>query len=397
MRRATFERVKIAVASSGLGHVARGIETWARDTAVALAAQGAEVTLFAQEQFEAQRSELGASCPVILLPSLRRGDDRAVRLSRRSPGWSWRWQLKDPYGWEQLSFWRHLWPHLRRARFDILHVQDPMLAWWCRLFRRTSLLRTKEILAHGTEETPGFLAKFDYVQHLAPWHLEQAGGGRLWMAIPNFVDTAVFRPRRPDGAKDGLRARLGIPEEAFVVGTVAAVKKGHKRVDYLIREFASSASSSFLLIAGAKTEDSDGLVRLAEELAPKRVRFLFDRPRSEMPEVYRAMDLFVLASLFEMMPIALLEALASGLPVAVNRHPVLEWMAGLSGDPACRGGVALEMGREGGLCAFLESVTPAWLAECGACARRQAERNFAVPVVIGQYLDLYRQVVELPA
>jgi hypothetical protein len=49
-----------------------------------------------------------------------------------------------------------------------------MVADWCRRFRRLGLVRTKEILAHGTEETAEFLAKFDYVQHLAPWHLSEA-------------------------------------------------------------------------------------------------------------------------------------------------------------------------------------------------------------------------------
>ena len=49
-----------------------------------------------------------------------------------------------------------------------------MVANWCRLFRKWGLVKTKEILAHGTEEPVEFLEKFEYVQHLAPWHLEQA-------------------------------------------------------------------------------------------------------------------------------------------------------------------------------------------------------------------------------
>jgi hypothetical protein len=38
--------LKIAVVSSGLGHVARGIETWADDLAAALYKRGVDVTLF---------------------------------------------------------------------------------------------------------------------------------------------------------------------------------------------------------------------------------------------------------------------------------------------------------------------------------------------------------------
>jgi hypothetical protein len=97
-----------------------------------------------------------------------------------SPGYTWRWGLRNPYGWEQWSFWWRLERELGKGEFDILHVQDPMLAYWCRRAREAGKLRTQEILAHGTEESVEFLSQFACVQHLAPWHLEQAlrGGGR---------------------------------------------------------------------------------------------------------------------------------------------------------------------------------------------------------------------------
>jgi glycosyltransferase involved in cell wall biosynthesis len=198
---------------------------------------------------------------------------------------------------------------------------------------------------------------------------------RLWTALPNFVDCAVFRPVASFAEKQAIRQSLGIPEEAFVVGCVAAVKKHHKRVDYLIREFArfcndtvapgreefeqksqraqrkgncisagggknhssfasfaTSVQNSFpepyLLIAGAKTEETAELIALAESLIPGRYKIMTDCSRAQMPDLLRSMDVFVLSSLFEMMPIALLEALASGLPCVVNAHPVLEWMTG---------------------------------------------------------------------
>jgi 1,2-diacylglycerol 3-alpha-glucosyltransferase len=395
--------VKIAVASSGLGHVARGIETWALDTAAALVERGVHATLFARDGFAYKGP---AALPVVGLQSLRRGDERAARLARRSPGWVWRWQLKDPYGWEQLSFWWRLWPQLRRGRFDILHVQDPMLAYWCRLFRRAGLLKTKEILAHGTEEPAAFLRRFEFVQHLAPWHLEQTAQainvdrqgvriGSRWTSIPNFVDTEVFHPRQADQGVARLREELGIPRNAFVVGTVAAVKKGHKRIDYLIREFAAFAKtcghpfadpSPILMIAGARSQDSGELAGLAEDLAPGQVKFLFDRPRAEMPSVYRAMDLFVLVSLFEMMPIAVLEAMASGLPLLVNEHPVLAWMIGAGGE-------RIDMATSGALSGRLAIMDRVWIVERGTAARARAEEAFSKAEVVDLYTRYYGSLV----
>jgi glycosyltransferase involved in cell wall biosynthesis len=183
---------------------------------------------------------------------------------------------------------------------------------------------------------------------------------RHWVAIPNFVDCEVFRPVGCADERLAIRRRLGIPDGAFVVGCVAAVKKDHKRVDYLIGEVSgfrvqgsghgddltpkcqvtglfpinpqpstlNHCPPPFLLIAGARTGESPELQEMAERLLPGRHCLLLDCPREQMPDVYRAMDVFVLPSLFEMMPIALLEAMASGLPCLVNRHPVLEWMVG---------------------------------------------------------------------
>ena len=401
--------VKIAVASSGLGHVARGIETWAVDTAEALAECGVGVVLFS-----------GGELKTVALACFRRFDARTQRVTRLTPGFCWRWGLKQAYGWEQFSFWWRLWPKLRQGKFDILHVQDPMLAYWCRKFRKLGLVKTKEILAHGTEEPAEWLGQFEYVQHLAPHHLEVAvqalGEGNTqgtlvrtmgvekvessrhpyWTAIPNFVDVDVFRPVRDDTEKRACREKLGIPPDAFVIGTAATVKKPHKRIDYLIQEYSqfknrpvsksSCHSDPHLVIAGAKTPQSGELVALAESLAPKNITFLFDLSREQMPDFYRSLDVFVLASVFEMMPIAVLEALASGLPVIANRIPQLQWMIG-------EGGGCMDMAEDGALTACLVGLIPEWVETHGRAARDHAVATFSTDAVIDSYIDYYRAIL----
>lgn len=178
--------MKIAIASSGLGHVARGIETWALDTAVALAQLPAmgdpvHVTLFCAA---ALRRPVPQSLSVAVLPCLKRGDRRARWMVRLAPGFAWRWGWKSGYDLEQKSFWKQLWPALRDGGYDILHVQDPLLADLCRRYRLAGKLKTREILAHGTEEEDAFVAQFPFVQHLAPWHMERPG------SIPCQAETA---------------------------------------------------------------------------------------------------------------------------------------------------------------------------------------------------------------
>jgi glycosyltransferase involved in cell wall biosynthesis len=317
------------------------------------------------------------------------------------PKWAWRWGLKDAYGLEQFSFWRHLWPQLRRGGFDILHVQDPMVARWCRRCRGLGLIQAKEILAHGTEESLDFLMPLDNVQHLALWHLQESekelrsrGITRPnWVTIPNFVDGGIFRPPADQEERLSCRKRLGIPEGGLVLGCVAAVKKDHKRIDYLIREFAQflndpASPSPVLVIAGSRQQDTDELSALAHELAQGRVRIITDLPREDMPDLYRCMDVFVLTSLFEMMPIAVLESLASGVPVVANQHPVLEWMVG-------DGGVNTDMRDEGGLVACLSSIGEEWIVQKGRAARERAIASFSRESVVGAYIEYYSQVAQV--
>ena len=434
--------MKIAIASSGLGHVSRGIETWALDTACALATRGVDVTLFAGG--EVARTEGAGPQPVVVpIRGMRRFEERTQRWVTRMPGAAWRLGLKDGYGWEQFSFWIGLQKHLRRGGFDILHVQDPLVAMWCHRWRKAGLLRTRPILAHGTEEPAEFLAPLEYVQHLAPWHLEEAmksvksmdtrqsmksiksketeaatsGSSSLsplsnssilsvatprpfWVAIPNFVDTDIFRPAVNAAERQAFRDQLGIPADALLVGCVAAVKKTHKRIDYLIDEFAqfmippSRRNHAHLVIAGARQPDSAELVALAKSLAPGRIHLLFDVGRESMPALYRALDVFVLASQFEMMPIALLEALASGVPALVHPHPVLEWIIGATHVPGVvgPGGRIVNMTETGTLAGSLGNLPADWLRKHGENARHQAATRFAVEAVIGEYMEYYRRV-----
>ena len=52
------------------------------------------------------------------------------------------------------------------------------------------------------------------------------------------------------------------------------------------------------------------------------------------------------------------------------------------------------MSRDGELAAALAGLTPGWAVECGAAARARAERVFSEEVVIRQYVEYYRRVME---
>jgi 1,2-diacylglycerol 3-alpha-glucosyltransferase len=380
--------MRIAVASSGLGHIARGIESWASDLGRALARRGLTVRLY--KGGGATESDIEE-----VIPCWQRAAPRTQRVLRWMPSVSWRLGLHSGYGIEQSTFALGLLRRLRRERSDILHVQDPQLAFLMQRAAELGLVRTRTILAHGTEESLDFQHKILYLQHLAPWHAEevqQAGVWRpTWTAIPNFIDVERFAPG-PLG-KTELRQKLGLPEQALVVLTVAAIKRHHKRIDTLLAEFARLRATqpelpAYLVVAGGREADTDELVNLGQALLGEHVRFLVQFPRAEMADLYRAADVFVLTSLKEMMPIAVLEACASGLPCVVNRHPVLEWMVG-------PGGQTIDMASTGELAATLAALlgNADRRAVLGAQAREHCVAEFGRDRVIDRLLEYYRFVL----
>lgn len=382
--------LRVCVASSGLGHVARGIEAWAADLGAALARRNVAVSLckgggdvveaYEKRLWCVQRESRAARCALGLAPR---------RLS-------WRIGLGSAYALEQSTFAVSLLRHLRRTQADVLHVQDPLLAVRMQQARRAGLIKTRTILAHGTEESPEFLKGIEFLQHLAPWHAECARAAGIWRkdwtTIPNFIDTNTFRP----GRNHELRRELAIPEHAIVILSVAAIKRDHKRIDHLVREFHALRTSApeapvWLVVAGGWEAQTDAVVAEGHALLGDRVRFLVRYPRQKMPDLYRAADIFVLASLFEMMPIALIEAEASGLPCVVHAHPNLCWIVGA-------GALAVDMATSGDLAEAMSSLcgNAAQRRGLAASAREHVVDTFSEPIVVDQILHYYQQITTQP-
>lgn len=124
--------------------------------------------------------------------------------------------------------------------------------------------------------------------------------------IPNGV-----APRAADMTRDEARAALGVPGDAFVIGTVARLVR-QKRLDRLI-EATAALDDVHAVIAG------DGYQRQQlEQLAASSGiagRVHFAGHREDIGNVHRALDVYVVSSDQEGMSSGMLEAMAAGLPV----------------------------------------------------------------------------------
>jgi glycosyltransferase involved in cell wall biosynthesis len=149
-----------------------------------------------------------------------------------------------------------------------------------------------------------------------PSHLLHDSAQNVWRLpkrrlhlIPNGLDLARFRP-------DGLRADLQVPGEGPIVGTVAALRpeKNLARLIKAVGRLKREGLALRLVIVGdgGERRSLEGLSS-AEGLSD---RVLFAGHLPQPAAVYRALDIFALSSDTEQMPFSVLEAMATGLPVA---------------------------------------------------------------------------------
>lgn len=132
----------------------------------------------------------------------------------------------------------------------------------------------------------------------------------------NGIDTETFRPRERIGA---LRRELGIPAEALLVGFVGRLspEKGPEVFARAAMRVHHRLPDVHFAYVGEGPMAGE-LRTLAQQLGLAG-RLHFAGSRGDMPQVYPEFDVQVACSHSEALPFALLEGMASGLPVVATR------------------------------------------------------------------------------
>jgi glycosyltransferase involved in cell wall biosynthesis len=207
--------------------------------------------------------------------------------------------------------------------------------------------------------------------------------------IYNGIDLDIYRPR-PE-ARDAARTRLEVPPDAFIVTGVGRLSTQKNFALFL--EVAAAVlirhPRAFFLIAGTGPQDQmlrEQARRLGIE---SRVRFL--GYVSAMAELYPASDMLLLTSLYEGLPITILEAMATGTVIVSSRldgvQEILE--DGLDSALAPSGDAAAFTAR---VCELIEQ--PALAAQYAHAALQKVRASYsaaamtrAVEAIYSKYLD----------
>ncbi len=375
--------MRVAILSSGLGHVFRGVESWSQELAYGLKEHGVDVTLF-------KGGGLPNSSIEKVVPCLHRGSSKTKLLIKLLPSFVWHFGFGSAVQAEGTTFSFAVLKVLRR--YDIIHTQEPPVAQVILLAQKLGLLNCNLIIANGTNEPIEYFKKYKYVQFLSDYYLSEARKNNYinhqkWFSMPNFVNTDIFNPK----VVSNLRSENNIPSDAVVILSVAAVTKFPKRIDYLIGEVEQlmkiSNENIYLMIAGATTKETPEVIALAKKRLKDKVFFLLDQPYDKMPQIYAAADIFALCSLHETFGNVFLEAMASGLPTLGYTHPIMQWI--LSG-----GGECVDMTSEGTLAqAFKKYLDPYYRKSIGRKVREYVVNEFSRDVVVKKFIQQYKLIL----
>jgi len=136
------------------------------------------------------------------------------------------------------------------------------------------------------------------------------------IVINNGIDLNKFDPAKPH--KD-IRAELGIAADKLLVLFIARFT-GHKQPLALIRAFAAAQKQNpdmHLLMVGDGDQKAEAIELIASLGCGGSVTL--ESFRQDVPDVLAAADIFVLPSLWEGLPIGLLEAMAMGKAIIASR------------------------------------------------------------------------------
>ncbi len=188
-----------------------------------------------------------------------------------------------------------------------------------------------------------------------------------------------------------LRRRLGISQGASIIGTVGRCTK-QKGQEFLIRASAlvsKARDDAVFVIVG------DGKSRASEETLVRRLgldgKVLFLDPRDALDEFFRSIDIFVMPSLWEGLPYALLEAMGHGLCVVATRVGGME--------QAVTDGVSGRLVPPGDAEALSRAIIrlldrPDARAELGAEARATISQRFLLSDMVSKVEKIYQAALE---
>jgi glycosyltransferase involved in cell wall biosynthesis len=225
---------------------------------------------------------------------------------------------------------------MRREKPDLVHAHMPISGLLARTAAKIAGVPRIAYTCHGflfNQPGPAWRAKLSLLLERGAGRItdtyltvseEEAGDARRLGIHPNATpvlngrDPARFRPDAE--ARSAVRAELGASDTDCVVVAVSRLVR-HKGYPELLQAMLATPANTVLWVVGERLatdhgEDLDPHFARAEAALPGRIRRL--GYRHDVPRILAGADAFTLPSHFEGLPMSIIEAMMTGLPVVAT-------------------------------------------------------------------------------
>ena len=312
--------------------------------------------------------------------------------------------LATPWAIPTVAF--HLHRLLRTNRYDILHLYGLKANFLGRIIGRLS--GHKRIIGGLRSKYPADSRKcwtiwFDWLtfwlslgyvsnsQAAIDFLVAHGYDRRKFWLIHNGIDIKPFY-RRSEVEKEAINREYELPPDKLIITCVANLRlpKGHEYLIRALHELKNKGQDFLALLVG------DGPLRgkleeLVRELGlEEQVRFPGSKDPENIPGILAITDIFVLPSLWEGLPTAIIEAMAAGCPVvatAVAGTPevVLDGETGFLVSPRDPQALAQKI--------RLLLQDHALRRKMGEAGAKRAKAYFSIERMVREYEALYKQLV----
>lgn len=237
--------------------------------------------------------------------------------------------------------------YFKKNRPDIIHINSGTLSLQFLAAKAAKESNVKRVIIHSHNFLPNRKGVKERVKNIIKKRLVKYGdsylacstGAALWMfprkmveqnevtIIPNGVDTSKFA--YSETKRNSFREELELGEE-LIIGNIGRFQeqKNHELMIEIMSEVVKIDASSKLLLVGEGPLKDIIEKKVEEYKLEKNVYFLGER--KDMDAFLSAIDIFILPSLYEGLPIASVEAQASGVKTILSNNITRE--ANVSGN-----------------------------------------------------------------
>ena len=191
-------------------------------------------------------------------------------------------------------------------------------------------------------------------------------------------------------ASNSIKESLGIKKQALVIGAVGSLtkEKGHSYLLKAVPKVVQGFPEAIFLLVG-DGEERPSLEKMVSKLGIKD-KIIFAGARKDVPQLLPMLDVFVLPSLNEGLPMALLEAQAARIPVIATRvgaipKVVKDGVTGALMPPKDPGAIAKAV-----IQILFDKKVAAAMAEKGF---ERILNNFSCKKMASKYLSLYKELL----